>query len=103
MLLTFAYFEEDGMLLWIALAIILVLLLIAVGAISQAMSAAGWATGPFLVPDRRDEDVWLQLEYGRAVSHMVGTPRTRVPEYVHRKGAGEVPGKPTSLQLLAPS
>jgi hypothetical protein len=46
MLLAFAYLEEDGMLLCVALVAILVLLLIAVVVIWQAMSMAGWVTGP---------------------------------------------------------
>ena len=46
MLLAFAYLEEDGMLLCVALAAILVLLLIAVVVTWQAMSVAGWVTGP---------------------------------------------------------
>jgi hypothetical protein len=41
-LLSFAYLEEDGVLLCIAFAAALVLLMIAAGAIWQAMSAAGW-------------------------------------------------------------
>jgi hypothetical protein len=47
MLLAFAYLEEDGILLCVALVMILVLLLIAVGAAWQAMSVAGWVTGPY--------------------------------------------------------
>ena len=47
MLVAFAYLEEDGMLLCAALVIILVLLAIAIGAAWQAMSIAGWVTGPF--------------------------------------------------------
>src|SRR6185312_9022057 len=43
-LLAFAYLEVDGMLLCVALVIILVLLLIAVGATWQAMSVAGSTT-----------------------------------------------------------
>jgi len=47
MLLAFAYLEEDGLLLCVTLIVILALLLVAVGAVWQAMSAAGWATGWF--------------------------------------------------------
>lgn len=46
MLTAFAYLEEDGVLLCVALAIILTLLLIAIGIVWQAMSVAGWVTGP---------------------------------------------------------
>jgi hypothetical protein len=46
-LLSFAYLEEDGVLLCIALTIALGLLLIAAGAVWQAMSAAGWVGGLF--------------------------------------------------------
>jgi hypothetical protein len=41
-LLAFAYLEEDGVLLCITLAAALVLLIIAAGAVWQAMNAAGW-------------------------------------------------------------
>jgi hypothetical protein len=44
-LLSFAYLEEDGVLLCIALAIAVALLLIASGAVWQAMTAAGWVGG----------------------------------------------------------
>jgi hypothetical protein len=44
-LLSFAYLEEDGVLLCIALAAALVVLMIAAGTIWQALSAAGWAGG----------------------------------------------------------
>jgi hypothetical protein len=47
MLIAFAYLEEDGMLLCVALVAILVLLLIAIGAAWEAMSVAGWIRGPF--------------------------------------------------------
>jgi hypothetical protein len=46
-LLAFAYLEEDGVLLCLALSIILGLLMIAVGATWQAMSTAGWVNGLF--------------------------------------------------------
>ena len=46
-LLAFAYLEEDGVLLCIALLIIVGLLLVAAGMIWQAMSAAGWVSGLF--------------------------------------------------------
>jgi hypothetical protein len=46
-LLAFAYLEEDGVLICIALFIIVGLLLIAAGMIWQAMSAAGWVSGLF--------------------------------------------------------
>jgi len=42
-LLSFAYLEEDGVLLLIALALAAVLLLIGAGAVWGALSAAGWA------------------------------------------------------------
>jgi hypothetical protein len=47
MLLAFTDLEEDGMLLCVALVIIIVLPLITVAATWQAMSMAGWVTGPF--------------------------------------------------------
>ena len=47
MLPAFAYLEEDGLLLCVALAIMIALLLFAVGAAWQAMSMAGWVTSPF--------------------------------------------------------
>ncbi|MGH7051637.1 MAG: hypothetical protein ACREE5_13495 [Acetobacteraceae bacterium] len=37
-----------------------------------------------------------KLEHGLEASHMLSTPRTRVPQGVHQKCAGKVPGKPTS-------
>jgi hypothetical protein len=46
-LLAFAYLEEDGMLLCLALAIILGLLMIAGGVVWQGMSTAGWVEGLF--------------------------------------------------------
>ena len=44
-LLSFAYLEEDGVLLRIALAAALVVLMIAAGTTWQAISAAGWVGG----------------------------------------------------------
>jgi hypothetical protein len=49
-----------------------------------------------------DQELDRQLEYDLAVSHILSTPRTTVPEDVHLKRAGAVPGKPTSLHPLAP-
>jgi hypothetical protein len=46
-LLAFAYLEEDGVLLCLALAIIFVLSMIAGGMAWQGMSAAGWLDGLF--------------------------------------------------------
>jgi hypothetical protein len=46
-LIAFAYLEEDGVLLCLALAIILGLLTIAGGVTWQGMSAAGWVEGLF--------------------------------------------------------
>jgi hypothetical protein len=99
MLLSFAYLEEDGMLLCVASVIILVLLLIAGAAAWQMMSVAGWVTGSFLVPNNPGGR-HLQLEHGRITSHMASTPRTRVPEFLHV--LAKLPGKPTSLQPVAP-
>nr|WP_283949788.1 exopolysaccharide biosynthesis protein [Limobrevibacterium gyesilva] len=44
-LLSFAYLEEDGVLLCIALSFALALLLIAAGTVWQAISATGWVGG----------------------------------------------------------
>jgi len=44
-LLSFAYVEEDGLLLCIAVTIVVALLLLATVAIWEAMSAAGWVGG----------------------------------------------------------
>jgi hypothetical protein len=44
-LLAFAYLEEDGVLLCVALIVTLALLLVAAGVVWQAMSAAGWVRG----------------------------------------------------------
>ena len=46
-LVAFAYLEEDGVLLCLTLAIILVLLMIAGGVAWQGMSTAGWVNGLF--------------------------------------------------------
>jgi hypothetical protein len=48
-LVAFAYLEEDGVLLCLTLAIILVLLMIAGGVAWQGMSTAGWVKGLFEV------------------------------------------------------
>lgn len=46
-LLSFAYLEEDGVLLCIALTIAVAVILVAAGAAWQAMSVAGWVGGLF--------------------------------------------------------
>ena len=62
------------------------------------------------IPSRRTDspaadqpkELRRQLEYDRAASQMLSTPRTRVPDGLHLKRAGKVRGKSTSLQRLAP-
>jgi hypothetical protein len=43
-----------------------------------------------------------QLECDLVAPQILGTPRTRVPDDLHLKCAGQVRGKQTSLERLAP-